>query len=96
MGSSFSSALRRELAANGVAVTYVAPRATKTDAASVLNTINSGAAMKLDPPDKVAAMVWDAVERRRNTVQSSGPERFFVLLQKLFPQLIDVALSRSS
>ena len=94
--NAYSSALRRELGTRGIAVTHVAPRATRTDAASVLDSVNSGASMKLDPPEKVAVMVWDAVARGRHTVQSRGPERFFVLLNKLFPQLIDVALSRSS
>jgi hypothetical protein len=36
------------------------------------------------------------MERRRRTAYAKGPERFFILLQTLFPRLVDTAVSRST
>ncbi len=91
----FSSALRREWAPQGIGVTYVAPRATLTDAAAAFDGLIAATGMRLDAPDEVAAHVWQAVERGRDTAYPAGPERLFVLIQRLAPKLIDRALARS-
>ncbi|MGE0230303.1 MAG: SDR family NAD(P)-dependent oxidoreductase [Flavobacteriaceae bacterium] len=94
--SAFSSALRRECRHEGISVTHISPRATDTQAASVLEASDTGRQSKLDPPEVVAKLVWDAIDRGRKAAISKGPERYFVLLQNLFPHLIDRALSRSA
>jgi NAD(P)-dependent dehydrogenase (short-subunit alcohol dehydrogenase family) len=92
----FSSALRREWKAHGIAVTYVAPRATRTRALADLAALMPEGTMRVDPPEDVAAYIWKSVGRGAKSVYVPGPERAFVLLQRTFPGLIDRALSRSA
>jgi short-subunit dehydrogenase len=88
-----SDALRRELAADGIAVTYAAPRATRTAAADGFHDLIAPFAMKLDDPAIVAARVMDGVEAGADTIYPRGPERVFVWLQRLLPGVIDRALA---
>lgn len=92
----FSCALRREWKPLGIGVTYVAPRATRTDAAKAFDELIATTGMRLDPPEKVAARIWRAVEDGRDSAYPAGPERLFVLVQRLAPKLIDRALARSA
>lgn len=89
-----SDALRRELAVDGIGVTYVAPRATRTDAVAAFENLVEPFAMTLDPVEKVARQTWDAVERDARSVYPRGPERLFVLLRRLAPGLIDGGVVR--
>ncbi|MCL8382593.1 SDR family NAD(P)-dependent oxidoreductase [Xanthobacter aminoxidans] len=91
----YSSALRREWKGRGIAVTYAAPRATQTDAAAAFSDLIARTGMRLDTPEKVAAHIWRAVDAGRDAVYPAGPERLFVLLQRLFPKAIDRSLARS-
>lgn len=90
----FSSALRREWKPLGIGVTYVAPRATRTAAARAFDDLIRTTGMRLDTPEHVAAGIWRAVERGRDAAYPAGPERLFVLIQRLAPKLIDRALAR--
>lgn len=92
----FSSALRREWKPRGIAVTYVAPRATRTDAAGAFRDLIAATGMRLDAPEHVAARIWRAVEAGRDAAYPAGPERVFVLVQRLAPQLVDRALGRAA
>ncbi len=93
----FSEALRRELAGSGVGVTYVAPRYTRT-------AFNQGAVaqmaqamkMKQDDPEMVAARIVTAIERDRKDCYLGWPEKLFVRLNALLPQLVDAALGRQA
>lgn len=87
-----SIALRRELKEFGVGITYAAPRATKTDAAGNFARLIAPLRMRVDDPAKVARDVWAAVARDADSVYAKGPERLFVLVQRLFPQLVDRSL----
>ncbi len=89
-----SDALRRELAPRGIAVTYLAPRATRTDAAQGFDALIGPMAMTLDSPDAVAAHAWRAIAARRREQMPASRERLFVALQRLRPGLIDRALMR--
>jgi short-subunit dehydrogenase len=89
----FSSALRREWKPLGIAVTYAAPRATRTDAAAAFSGLLETSGMKLDAPDVVAERIWAAVRRGKRHVYPAGPERLFILIQSLVPSLIDRALA---
>ena len=89
----FSSALAREWHAHGIAVTYAAPRATRTSAASAFSALIAKGGMTLDDPETVARRIWTAVRSGRPRVYPTGPERLFILIQNLFPSLVDRALS---
>jgi short-subunit dehydrogenase len=85
----FSDALRRELSGQGVGVTYIAPRATRTAAETVFAPLIEPLRMTLDDPDTVARQAWDAILAGRRESFPQGPERLFVLAQRLFPALVD-------
>lgn len=90
----FSDALRREFRDRGIGVTYAALRATKTEAADNLQNLISAIQPRLDDPAAVAAQIWTAVEKDAPNIYPHGPERLFVLLQRLFPGLIDAAVGK--
>ena len=83
-----SNALRRELKEFGIGITYAAPRATSTDASHAFGRLIAPMQMRLDDPAKVAADIWKAVARDADTVYPKGPERLFVLVERLLPQLV--------
>ena len=89
-----SIALRRELANSGIGVTFAAPRATRTDAATAFDELIEPMQMKLDDPANVARQIWNGVAKDANVVYPRGPERFFVLVQRLFPHLVDKSLAK--
>ena len=90
----FSIALRRELAPLGIGVTYAAPRATHTPAARPLQSLIEPFEMKLDAPETVAKFVWNAVAREANAIYPAGAERMYVLMQRLFPHVVDKAIAK--
>jgi short-subunit dehydrogenase len=85
----FSDAMRRELKADGVAVTYIAPRAARTGATGAFEHLIEPMKMKLDAPEVVAANIVRAIENDARSAYPRGPERFFVMVQRLFPGLVD-------
>jgi short-subunit dehydrogenase len=92
----FSNALRREWKKTGIGVTYAAPRATRTDAAAAFDELIANARMSLDAPAEVARQIWRSVKSGHDSVYAPAPERIYVLIQRIFPQLIDWALSRQA
>lgn len=84
-----SDALRRELSGRGIGVTWIAPRATRTDAEAAFGHLVGPMKMALDSPEAVARNAWDAIEAGRRAAYPRGRERFFVAVQRLFPGLID-------
>lgn len=89
-----SNALRRELRDVDVGITYAAPRATRTEAASEFDHLVAPMQMTLDAPEKVAADIWAAVARDADTAYVRGPERLFVLVERLFPSLVDRTIAQ--
>ena len=89
-----SIALRRELKEFGVGITYAAPRATNTDAAGAFGRLVAPMQMRIDDPEKVARDIWSAVARDADSVYAKGPERLFVLIQRLLPQLVDRSIEK--
>jgi short-subunit dehydrogenase len=85
----FSDALRRELSGQGVSVTYIAPRATRTAAEAAFGPLVGPLRMALDTPETVARQAWDAILTGRRESFPKGPERIFVLVQRIFPSLVD-------
>jgi short-subunit dehydrogenase len=90
----FSIALRREWKQKGIAVTYAAPRATRTDAAAAFASLIAKTKMNMDSPEQVARQIWRAVARGHDSVYAPAPEKVYVLIQRLFPRAIDWSLSR--
>jgi len=89
-----SDALRRELAAEGIGVTYAAPRATRTEGIQSIAAALERQGMALDEPARVARWIWAAVERGRRSAYPPTVERLFVAVQRMLPSLIDRALER--
>jgi short-subunit dehydrogenase len=89
----FSIALRREWKQKGISVTYAAPRATQTDAAVAFAGLIAKTKMNMDPPERVARQIWRAVASGHDSVYAPAPERIYVLIQRLFPSIIDRSLS---
>jgi NAD(P)-dependent dehydrogenase (short-subunit alcohol dehydrogenase family) len=88
-----SIAMRRELKPYGIGVTYAAPRATKTDASDAMSPLVEPLQMRLDDPAAVARQIWRAVMQDLDSVYAKGPERLFVLAQRLLPKIVDRAIS---
>lgn len=92
----FSNALRREWKHTGIGVTYAAPRATRTDAAVAFDDLIANAKMTVDAPANVARQIWRSVASGRDSIYAPMPERIYVLIQRIFPQVIDWALARQA
>jgi short-subunit dehydrogenase len=93
----FSEALRRELAPRGIGVTYVAPRAVRTEANSAaLYRFAERTGMVMDAPGDVAQRIVEAIERDAAERLLGGPEPFFARLNALLPRLVDRALGKQA
>jgi short-subunit dehydrogenase len=92
----FSNALRREWKQIGIGVTYAAPRATRTDAAVAFDHLIENAKMSVDAPAKVARQIWRSVASGHDSIYPPAPERIYILIQRIFPQIIDWALARQA
>ena len=92
----FSNALRREWKQAGIGVTYAAPRATRTDAAVAFDDLIADAKMSVDAPAQVARQIWRAVASGNDSIYAPAPERIYVVIQRIFPQIIDWALARQA
>ena len=88
-----SDALRRELADDGIGVTHAAPRAVRTPAFARYDELERPFAMKVDSPEAVARHIWNGVARGRATIYPGLAERVLLLVQRLAPGIIDVALA---
>ncbi len=91
-----SDALRRELAGQGIGVTYVAPRATRTEGVGPISETLERQGVAFDEPAKVAAWIWAAVEKEKRSAYPPSAERLFVALQRVLPALIDRSLAKRS
>lgn len=89
----WSDGLRRELRHEGIKVTYAAPRATQTSAASAFEHLIEPFGMKVDAPEAVALRIWRDVQKGRATSYPFGVERFARSLQAFVPGVIDRVLS---
>ncbi|MGH8386590.1 MAG: SDR family oxidoreductase [Pseudomonas sp.] len=91
----FSEALRRELADTRVGVLYVAPRATRTSMNSpAAQALNDALKSGVDDPQTVALAVVHAIAGDRRDLYLGWPERFFVRLNSLLPNLVDRGLRK--
>lgn len=91
----FSEGLRRELAADGIKVIYVAPRATDTAMNDEqARDLNERLGISMDPVESVALEIVAAMVRGRSERYIGWPEKLFVRINALFPALVDKALGK--
>lgn len=93
----FSQALRRELADSEIGVTYIAPRGVNTsmnDAATLAMLAKTGA--NVDEPEKVAAIIVNAIENEKQEVFIGQPESFFAWLNGIAPRVINIGLKKQA
>lgn len=91
----FSEGLRRELAADGIKVIYVAPRATDTAMNDEqARDLNERLGIAMDPVESVALEIVAAMVRGRSERYIGWPEKLFVRINALFPALVDKALGK--
>ncbi|MGE0744529.1 MAG: SDR family NAD(P)-dependent oxidoreductase [Rhodospirillales bacterium] len=88
-----SNALRRELQGFDVGVTLVSPRGAQTETTAAIARFIEPMGMTLDEPGEIAHQLWNAVERGRDNAYPGLRERLYVLIERLFPAIIDNALS---
>lgn len=92
----FSEALRREVADDGITVTYIAPRAVKTPLNNEkILKLAELTKMNMDAPEKVAARMIAAIENDARDVYIGFPESLFVRVNALLPKIIDGALAKN-
>jgi short-subunit dehydrogenase len=93
----FSEALRREIAGNGVNITYVAPRAVKTSLNnSVVNEMAEKVKMNMDHPAIVARKIVNAIIKDKKDIYFGFPESIFVRINGILPRLVDAALLKQN
>jgi short-subunit dehydrogenase len=90
----FSVALRRELAPLGISVSHIAPRGTKTTAASAFESYAKPLEMRFDHPEAVALSVFDGLAKRKSTICPRGAEQWFIAAQAIAPGLVDHAIAK--
>jgi short-subunit dehydrogenase len=91
----FTEALQRELHDSPVRVSYLAPRATRTDMNSEsVTALNVALGNATDAPERVAEELLKVLGERRRTRYLGWPENLFVRLNGLFPGLVHNALAR--
>lgn len=88
-----SMAMRREFKPYGIGVTYVAPRATKTDPTKAFEDLVEPLQMRMDDPACAAGQIWRAVAKDLDTAYAKGAERLFLLIQKFAPNIVDRAIA---
>jgi len=91
----FTESLQRELHDSTVRVSYLAPRATRTDLNSAAVTaLNEALGNATDEPEQVAEELMKVLGARRRQRYMGWPENVFVRLNSLFPGVVHSALAR--
>lgn len=92
----FTEALQRELADQAIAVHYLAPRAVRTamNSAAVV-AMNTELGNSEDAPELVARAALQLLTQRHSSSRYLGwPEKLFVRLNSLFPNVVANALKK--
>ncbi|OBP14472.1 short chain dehydrogenase [Rheinheimera sp. SA_1] len=89
----FTEALKREVSSKALRVLYFAPRATQTaiNSAAVV-AMNQELGNAMDKPDDVAAELMQQLQTGQSRWYIGWPEKFFVRLNALLPELVDRAI----
>jgi short-subunit dehydrogenase len=92
----FTEALRRELGDSSIRVSYIAPRATRTNLNSdSVVAMNDELGTAMDDPTLVAAEVLRVIrEPARRDKYIGWPEKLFIRVNALFPGIVDSSLRK--
>jgi len=89
----FTEALQRELADTNIKVSYLAPRATRTDLnTNAVTALNEALGNTTDTPEQVAHEVMSIISGKQTQRFMGWPEKLFVRLNSLFPGIVHNAL----
>ncbi len=89
-----SEALRRELEADGIDVTYIAPRAVKTPLNDEkVMQLAEIVKMNMDSPELVVEKIIQAILKNKKDVYIGFPESLFVRINSILPRVVDKALA---
>ena len=91
----FSQALRRELTASGVGVTYVSPRAVSTHFnPPVVHRMAEMGLMHMDQPRWVVKRILRAIEKEKDEAYIGFPESVFARINAVLPAMVSRAIRR--
>ncbi len=91
----FTEALQRELHDTSIRVSYLAPRATRTDLnPAAVTALNEALGNATDEPERVAEELLKVLGDKRRQRYMGWPENFFVRLNSVFPGVVHSALAR--
>lgn len=91
----FSDALRREIAGQGITVTHINPRAVRTNMNhGAMATFNEMTRTPEDSPEWVAEQIFQAIRNGASRKSLGRQERFFALINALFPGIVDIAMRK--
>ncbi len=85
--------LRRELRAEGIAVSYCDPGVVATEFSAASGTTAPKGTRRADPR-VVARRLLDGIERRRPRVDADPMQRLLLAIARAFPSLADAAIAR--
>lgn len=89
----FTEALKRELSLSKIRVLYFAPRATQTAINSqAVVAMNQELGNAMDTPDVVAAQLLAQLQQGQSRRFVGWPEKLFVRLNGVLPELVDKAI----
>lgn len=89
----FTEALKRELSLSKIRVLYFAPRATQTAINSqAVVAMNEELGNAMDTPDVVAAQLLVQLQQGQSRRFVGWPEKLFVRLNGVLPELVDKAI----
>jgi len=90
----FTEALKREVSSQALRVLYFAPRATQTSINSTaVVAMNQELGNAMDSPDDVALQLMQQLQSGQSRWYVGCPEKLFVRLNALLPELVDRAIS---
>lgn len=89
----FTESLSREFADTNIRVAYFAPRATRTKINNAnVNAMNKALGNACDSPDLVGRAFMTLLNSTKSRQFIGWPERLFVRLNGVFPELVDAAI----
>ena len=92
----FTEALQRELADTSIRVGYLAPRATDTEFNSpAVVALNKALGNSMDSPEQVATDLVGLLKSQKPRRFMGWPEKLFVKVNGLFPNVVSGALIKS-
>lgn len=91
----WTEALDREYADTSIRIRYFAPRATRTELnTDAVNAMNEELGVTMDSVDEVARQFAIFLKSRKQSAHIGWPEKFFVWLNKMLPDVVSSALAK--